>query len=147
MDDWDKLIPFGPAILFFSVHIFVGRRGAGDKKDTAGRRRRTKRSGDLYFSVSGNTEHWFRCRVICVKGKRLFAFVDDICIVCTPERVGAVYESLEDALRTNVGINIHLEKPKLWNAEGRKPGVADALTAAAQKVKPEAVVWRGDLSW
>ena len=36
-------------------------------------------------------------------------------------------------------------KTKLWNAEGRKPGVADALTRAAQKEKEEAVVWRGDL--
>ena len=30
--------------------------------------------------------------------------------------------------------------------EGRKFGVDDALTTAAQKVKPEVLVWRGDLS-
>ena len=33
---WGQDDPLRPAILFFSVHIFVGRRGGGDKKDSAG---------------------------------------------------------------------------------------------------------------
>ena len=51
---------------------------------------------------------------------------------------------LEECLRTKTGINIHLGKTKLWNRAGTKFDMADSLSAAAQAVKPEAVVWRGD---
>ena len=78
------------------------------------------------------------------EGERLFAYLDDIYVVCAPERVGKVYLILEERLRTKTGINIHLGKTKLWNRAGTKPDLADSLSAAAQAVKPEAVVWRGD---
>ena len=64
--------------------------------------------------------------------------------MCAPERVGKVCLILEECLRTKTGINIHLGKTKLWNRAGTKPDLADSLSAAAQAVKPEAVVWRGD---
>ena len=70
-----------------------------------------------------------------MEGERLFAFPDNIC----PPEVGARV--------VNKSRDRHpFRDTKLSNAEGRKPGVADALTKVAQKVKPEAVVWRGDLS-
>ena len=78
------------------------------------------------------------------EGERLFAYLDDIYVVCAPERVGKVYLILEERLRTKTGINVHLGKTKLWNRAGTKPDLADSLSAAAQAVKPEAVVWRGD---
>ena len=40
------------------------------------------------------------------EGERLFPFLDDICVVCSPARVGEVYEILEKALREKTGINI-----------------------------------------
>ena len=40
-------------------------------------------------------------------------------------------------MRTKAGITIHLGKTKLWNAEGRQPGVVDAF---------KGLVWRGDFS-
>ena len=78
------------------------------------------------------------------EGERLFAHLDDIYVMCAPERVEKVYLILEECLRTKTGINIHLGKTKLWNRAGTKPDLADSLSAAAQAVKPEAVVWRGD---
>ena len=77
------------------------------------------------------------------EGERLFAYLDDIYVVCAPERVGKVYLILEECLRTKTGINIHLGKTKLWNRAGAKPDLANSLSAA-QAVEPEAVVWRGD---
>ena len=55
-----------------------------------------------------------------------------------------MYLILERHLRTMTGINIHLGKTNLWNGAGVKPEMAYTLTAAAQAVKREAVVWRGD---
>ena len=75
--------------------------------------------------------------------ERLFAFLDDIYVVCPPERVGEVNLVLEQQLRVHTGINIHQGKTKLWNAVGCKPALADTLTAAAQQRIPDAIVWRG----
>ena len=80
------------------------------------------------------------------EGERLFAFLDDIYVVCAPERVGEVYLVLEQQLREKPGINIHQGKTKLWNKAGVKPAMSDVLTQAAQAQKPEAIVWRGNWS-
>ena len=76
------------------------------------------------------------------EGERLFAFFDDIYVICSLERVGEVYAILEKALREKTGINIHQGKTKLWNKAGIKPSMTDALTCAAQEVDPDAVVER-----
>ena len=75
------------------------------------------------------------------EGERLFAFLDDIYIVCAPSRVGEVYMLLQRHLLERTGIQ---GKTKIWNAGGLKPPVADVLTARARVNHPEAVVWRGD---
>ena len=46
------------------------------------------------------------------EGERLFAYLDDIHVVCAPERVWKVYLILEECLRTKTGINIHLGQNK-----------------------------------
>ena len=74
------------------------------------------------------------------EGERLFAFLDDIYVVCAPERVGEVYLVLEQQLREKPGINIHQGKTKLWNKAGVKPAMSDVLTQVAQVQKPEAIV-------
>ena len=66
------------------------------------------------------------------EGERLFAFFDDIYVVCSSARVGEVYAILDKALREKTGINIHQGKTKLWNKAGIKPSMTDALTCAAQ---------------
>ena len=48
------------------------------------------------------------------EGERLFAFLDDIYVICSPARVGEVYAILEKALREKTSINIHQGKTKLW---------------------------------
>ena len=77
-------------------------------------------------------------------GERIFAFLDDVYVVCPPDRVGQFYLLLEEQLRLKTGICIHQGKTKLWNAAGCKPSMAYTLTVAAQRRVPEAVVWRGD---
>ena len=56
------------------------------------------------------------------EGERLFAFLDDIYVVCSPQG-----------------------KTKLWNAAGCKAAMADMLTVAAKRRSPEAVVWKAQL--
>ena len=78
------------------------------------------------------------------EGERLFPFLDDICVVCLPERIGEVCRVVEQQLWTRTGIGVHQGKTKLWNAGGCKPALADALSAAARQRIPHVVVWRGD---
>ena len=75
---------------------------------------------------------------------KLVAFLDDVYVVCKPDRVGEVYKVLEVELRTRACINIHKGKTKLWNAAGVEPTMSKELTEAARDFNPQAVVWRGD---
>ena len=117
MVDGDKLILFVRQF-YSSLSTFLW-------EDEVGETRRIQQGeggeqGDplmpLLFSV-GQHRALVQVQADLREGERLFAFLDDIYVVCSPERVGAVYESLEHALRTKVVINIHLGKTKLWNAE------------------------------
>ena len=82
--------------------------------------------------------------------ENFFAFLDDIYLVCRPNRVAAVYEIIRQKLQRHTNIDIHSGKTKMWNRSGEKPsgekpsGV-DQLTAAARVQDPCAIVWRGDL--
>ena len=70
-----------------------------------------------------------------LEGERVFAFLDDIYVVCMPERVGhhstGVVCSRDD-----------LSAP-VWNRGGVVPQDIDIITAAARVRVPDAVVWRG----
>ena len=74
-----------------------------------------------------------------LEGERLFAFLDDIYVVCAPSRVGEVYLLLQRHLLEQTGIQVHQGK-----TGGLKPPVADVLTARARENHPEDVVWRRD---
>ena len=51
---------------------------------------------------------------------------------------------LAQELERHAHIRLHLVKTQIWNRGRTVPtGVAE-LTAAARRVKPDAVVWRGD---
>ena len=78
------------------------------------------------------------------EGERLFAYLDDVHVVCSPARVSEVHAILAQELERHAHIRLHLGKTQIWNRGGTVPtGVAE-LTAAARRVKPDAVVWRGD---
>ena len=75
--------------------------------------------------------------------ERLFAFLDDVYAVCSPGRAADVFTTIQEQLAT-VGIRVHDGKTQLWNRPGRVPTGAQALTAAARRSDPDAIVWRGD---
>ena len=78
------------------------------------------------------------------EGERLFAYLDDVYVVCNPAKVSEVHAILAQELERHAHIRLHLGKTQTWNRGGIVPtGVAE-LTAAARRVKPDAVVWRGD---
>ena len=77
--------------------------------------------------------------------EKLFAFLDDIYIVCTPARVEDVHKIMKDELWAHARIRVHQGKTQVWNRGGTRPTGVDALTRAAQAVRPGALVWKGDL--
>ena len=76
-------------------------------------------------------------------GERLFASLDDVYVVTTPERVGAVHAILSEELWPHSRIS-HGGKTHVWNAAGIRPPACDELDRVAQVEDPEAPsVWRG----
>ena len=56
------------------------------------------------------------------EGERLFAYLDDIYVVCAPERVGKVYLILEEHLRTKTG------STSIWEKQSSGTELAPSLT-------------------
>ena len=73
------------------------------------------------------------------------AFLDDIYGKSDPDRSAAVFTTIQEEL-LRVGIRVHDGKTQLWSRSGVVPTGAQALTEAAQRLDPEAIVWRGDVS-
>ena len=78
--------------------------------------------------------------------ERIFAFLDDVCVVCLPERVQTVVNILAAELWAHAQIQVHHGKTQVWNRVCEEPAGMEELTARARVVDPEAVVWRGDTS-
>ena len=55
-------------------------------------------------------------------GEKLFAFLDDVYLICQPDRVQDVHRILEEELRTRVGIRVHHGKTQIWNRSGCPKG-------------------------
>ena len=75
----------------------------------------------------------------------LFAFLDDIHVVCRPGRVGVVHTMLENALWGHARIQVHAGKTKVWNRAGVRPEACDFLERRAHLAVERARVWRGGL--
>ena len=75
--------------------------------------------------------------------ERLIAFLDDIYLVTSTVRVGAVYAIAEEQLRLRAQIRIHGGRTKVWNRSGQRPPICDVLERIARIQNPQAVVWRG----
>ena len=71
------------------------------------------------------------------------AFLDDMYVVTRPERIGAVYVSLQNELFAHSGIVIHGGKTRVWNSGGVRPPACDALERIARATDADENVWRG----
>ena len=68
-------------------------------------------------------------------GEHLCAFLDDIYMVCEPDRVRPLYDLLGAALHREAGIRLHTGKTRVWNRGGIVP-------ARVEELGPD--VWSGD---
>ena len=76
-------------------------------------------------------------------GERLFAFHDDLYVVTVPNRVGAIFAVVQECMRRDANIRVHLGKIKVWNAGGIRPRACDVLQQIAEAAGSRAPVWRG----
>ena len=49
------------------------------------------------------------------EGEMLFAFLDDIHILCDPSRVGEIFFQVKQSLARFAGVQVNLGKTKVWN--------------------------------
>ena len=68
------------------------------------------------------------------EGERLFAYLDDLYVVCKPDRVGAVHDLLRVHLWDKCRISLHAGKTKVWNKSGTYSPDCARLQRAATDV-------------
>ena len=66
--------------------------------------------------------------------EHLFAFLDDVCVVCSLDQVNAIFGLLQNALFIHSAIRVHHGTTQVWNRGG----------AVARITDPEDIVQRGD---
>ena len=79
-------------------------------------------------------------------GERIFAYLDDVYVICRPERVVEIFKILEEEMLAHSQIQLHFGKTQVWNRAGVAPPGINSLTRSARVVKPDFIVWRGDAS-
>ncbi len=75
-------------------------------------------------------------------GEDLCAFLDDVYVLCAPERVRTIYNKLHEAL-AETGIELHSGKTRVWNKAGECPPQIDDLGGDERAWSPEDVVLLG----
>ena len=55
------------------------------------------------------------------EGEMLFAHLDDIYVLCDPDRVAEIFLQVRHALHHAAGIQVNLGKTKVWNGAAVKP--------------------------
>eukprot|EP00973_Karenia_brevis_P032408 4469203-Karenia_brevis.AAC.1 len=55
------------------------------------------------------------------EGEELFAFLDDIYVVCQPDRAKVIFDEVSRQLALNCGISVNLGKTRVWNKGGVAP--------------------------
>ena len=55
------------------------------------------------------------------EGEWLFAFLDDVYVLCSPERTRIIYDLLAETLGERAGIRMHTGKTRTWNFAGERP--------------------------
>ena len=59
--------------------------------------------------------------------ERLFAFLDDMYVVCSPDRVSAICGILQNVLFHHSSLRVHHGKTQVWNREGLAPRGIDVM--------------------
>ena len=75
-------------------------------------------------------------RARLINGERLFAFLDDVYVMNTPNGVGTVHNILQEELNQHSRIHINIGKTQVGNAVGIRPPACDQLTRIAQTQMP-----------
>ena len=65
-------------------------------------------------------------------GELVFAYMDDIHVITTPDRVLAVYNLLPTELRRHARIRVRVGKTQVWNKSGVRPGGFDTIDRVAR---------------
>ena len=60
-------------------------------------------------------------------GEHLFAYLDDIYVLCKPERVRPLYDLLKQTLKDDTGLDLNEGKTRVYNKAGREPEGVRAL--------------------
>ena len=53
--------------------------------------------------------------------EHLFAYLDDVYVLCQPERAREVFDILQKEMLEHTGIHLHLGKIKVYNKAGEEP--------------------------
>ena len=56
-----------------------------------------------------------------LSGEHLFAYLDDIYILCKPARVKTLYDTLKTALKEDTGLDLNEGKTRVYNKAGTEP--------------------------
>ena len=67
------------------------------------------------------------------EGEMLFAYLDDIFVLCDPDRVAEIFLQVRHALHHAAGIQVNLGKTKVWNGAAVKPKDLHIFGAEAWK--------------
>ena len=71
------------------------------------------------------------------EGEHAVAHLDDICLLCQPDRVVPLYQRLEDLLWEHARLSLNAAKTRVWNEAGIAPPGIQALA-------PDSTIWAGD---
>ena len=102
--------------------------------------------GDPMLPLSSLGQHPALCAVQrrLRRGELIFAFLDDIYVKTSPDRVSQVYAALQEELWRHARIRVHDGKSQVWNSSGTRPEGCDVLDRAARAMDPNfTTVWRG----
>ena len=68
-------------------------------------------------------------------GETVFAFLDDVYIVASPERVRELYAAVEEALWTHACVQLNRATTRIWNAASAEPADIRDLQPAGGVVR------------
>ena len=73
------------------------------------------------------------CSLFKISCCLIFAYLDDMYVVCLPDRVGPIFKHFQEALEQYARIQVHLGKTQVWNRGGHVPPACVEMQAAADQ--------------